>query len=197
VIYFKTPLCCRAGLENRDHGRSDLLCWPRNTLCPQKLALNLLISGGRSVGIVRSRTKAIELVLFLCYYAAGSTHWNGTEQVWGSKLGNKMRQEIFSCRLLKTFHVTSLKTFTWVKNKCLEGFQFECWPKHWLSWLMFIVVLSRSSWPTLWKHVKLFWGFSSIHFIIHYHPIIWCCIVEVEVKKLYTNKCLKTAEILM
>jgi hypothetical protein len=34
------------------------LRWPRNTLYPQKLALTSPISGGRSVGIVRLRTKS-------------------------------------------------------------------------------------------------------------------------------------------
>jgi hypothetical protein len=38
----------------------DLSRWPRGTLYPQKLALNSSTSGGRSVGIVRLRTKATE-----------------------------------------------------------------------------------------------------------------------------------------
>jgi hypothetical protein len=45
------------GLENRDNGRGDPLRWPRDTLCPQKLALTSPTWGGRSVGIVRLRTK--------------------------------------------------------------------------------------------------------------------------------------------
>jgi hypothetical protein len=36
------------------------LRWPRNTLYPQKLALTSPTSGGRSVGLVRLRTKATE-----------------------------------------------------------------------------------------------------------------------------------------
>jgi hypothetical protein len=39
------------------------LRWPRNTLYPQKLALTSPTSGGRSVGIVRLRTKATEFFL--------------------------------------------------------------------------------------------------------------------------------------
>jgi hypothetical protein len=50
------------GLENRDYGYRDPLRWPRDTLCPQKLALTPPTSGGRSVGIVSSRTKATEFV---------------------------------------------------------------------------------------------------------------------------------------
>jgi hypothetical protein len=48
------------GLENRECRRKYPLYWPRNTLYPQKLALTSPTSGGRSVGIVRSRTKATE-----------------------------------------------------------------------------------------------------------------------------------------
>jgi hypothetical protein len=48
-----------------DYGRRDPLRWPRDTLYPQKLALTSPTSGGRSVGIVRSRTEAIELLLYL------------------------------------------------------------------------------------------------------------------------------------
>jgi hypothetical protein len=53
-----------SGLENRDYGRRDPSRWPRSTLYPQKLALTSPISGGRSVGIVRSRTQAMELSFF-------------------------------------------------------------------------------------------------------------------------------------
>jgi hypothetical protein len=47
-----------SGIENREYGRRDPSRWPRGTLYPQKLALTSPKSGGRSVGIVRSRTKA-------------------------------------------------------------------------------------------------------------------------------------------
>jgi hypothetical protein len=48
------------GLESREYGRKDSSRWPRDTLYPQKeLALASLTSGGRSVGIVRLRTKAM------------------------------------------------------------------------------------------------------------------------------------------
>jgi hypothetical protein len=42
-----------SGLENR----GDPLRWPRDTIYPQKLVLTSPTSGGRSVGIVRLRTK--------------------------------------------------------------------------------------------------------------------------------------------
>jgi hypothetical protein len=49
-----------SGLENRDYGRRDSSRWPHGTLYLQKLALTSLTSGGRLVGIVRSRTQATE-----------------------------------------------------------------------------------------------------------------------------------------
>jgi hypothetical protein len=51
------------GLEIQEYGRGDPLRWPRDNLHRQKLALTSSTSGGRSVGIVRSRTKATEFLL--------------------------------------------------------------------------------------------------------------------------------------
>jgi hypothetical protein len=52
-----------SGLETRDCGRRDPPRWLLETFYPQKLALTSLTSGGRSYGIVRSRTKTTELVI--------------------------------------------------------------------------------------------------------------------------------------
>jgi hypothetical protein len=49
-----------SGLENREHGRRDLLRWPRGALYPKKLALTSLTSSGHSVDIVRWRPQATE-----------------------------------------------------------------------------------------------------------------------------------------
>jgi hypothetical protein len=49
-----------SGLEGRAYGNKDPSRWPRGTFYPQKLALTSPTSGSRSVGIVRSRTKAKE-----------------------------------------------------------------------------------------------------------------------------------------
>jgi hypothetical protein len=56
-----------SGLENREYGLGDPLHWPRNTLYPKKLALTSPISGGRSVGIIRLRSKVTEFVCLLHY----------------------------------------------------------------------------------------------------------------------------------
>jgi hypothetical protein len=49
-----------SGAESREFGRGDPLLWPRDTLYQQTLTLTLSTSGGRSVGKVRSWTKATE-----------------------------------------------------------------------------------------------------------------------------------------
>jgi hypothetical protein len=49
-----------SGLESREYGRRDPSRLPRGSLYPQNLILTSPISGGRSVGIVLSRTQATE-----------------------------------------------------------------------------------------------------------------------------------------
>jgi hypothetical protein len=51
-----------SGLENRDYGRGDPLRYYVTHFYPQKLALTSQTSGGRSVGILRSRTKVTEFI---------------------------------------------------------------------------------------------------------------------------------------
>jgi hypothetical protein len=55
------------GLESREYDRRDTSRWPRGTLYPQKLALTSPKSGGRSVGIVRSRTQTTEFFMILLF----------------------------------------------------------------------------------------------------------------------------------
>jgi hypothetical protein len=55
-----------SGLENREYGRGDPMSLPRDTLCPQKLALTSPTRGGRSVGVVRLRTKDTEFFSLFC-----------------------------------------------------------------------------------------------------------------------------------
>jgi hypothetical protein len=57
---------CGSCLENREYGCRDPSRWPRGTLYPQKLANTSPTSGGRSVGIVRSRTQTMEFSLVSC-----------------------------------------------------------------------------------------------------------------------------------
>jgi hypothetical protein len=56
------------GKEQRINGRGDPSRWPRDTLYPQKLALTSPTSDGRSVGIVRLRTKSHGVFSTLCLF---------------------------------------------------------------------------------------------------------------------------------
>jgi hypothetical protein len=49
--------------DNREHGRRDPLHWPHGSLSPQKFALTKPTSGSCSVGILRSRTQAMEFFI--------------------------------------------------------------------------------------------------------------------------------------
>jgi hypothetical protein len=59
-------------LESREYGRRNPSRWQRDILYPQKLAPTSPTSGGRSVGIVRSLTKATESFLTWNYSALSS-----------------------------------------------------------------------------------------------------------------------------
>jgi hypothetical protein len=54
-----------SGIEIREYGLRDPSRWPRGTLSAKRLALTSPTSVCRSVGIVRSRTKAAGFVLFI------------------------------------------------------------------------------------------------------------------------------------
>jgi hypothetical protein len=49
--------------RNQEYGRRDSSRWPRGTLYPQKYSLTSPTSSGRSVDMIRWRTKALELLL--------------------------------------------------------------------------------------------------------------------------------------
>jgi hypothetical protein len=62
-----------SGLESREFGCGNPSRWPRGNLYPQKLALTSPTSGGRSVGIVRSRTQATEFSLVTVNFPTNQT----------------------------------------------------------------------------------------------------------------------------
>jgi hypothetical protein len=66
---------CGSGLESRDYSRRNSSCWSCGTLYPQKLAITSLTSDGRSVGIVRSRTRATEFSLVFSFIIIISMKW--------------------------------------------------------------------------------------------------------------------------
>jgi hypothetical protein len=56
-----------SGLENREYDRGDPLRWLCDILYRKTLALTSPTCGGRSVGLVHSRTKAMEFCLWVIY----------------------------------------------------------------------------------------------------------------------------------
>jgi hypothetical protein len=72
-----------SGLEIWEYGRRDPSDWPCDALYPQKFALTSLASGGRSVGIVRSKTKATEFALLFSFYKQGCHMNRGRENLPG------------------------------------------------------------------------------------------------------------------
>jgi hypothetical protein len=63
-----------SGIENREYD-GGIRCTDHATpLYPQKLALISPTSGGRSVGIVRSRTEATEVFFFFAIYVQLEVH---------------------------------------------------------------------------------------------------------------------------
>jgi hypothetical protein len=76
-------------LENREYGRRDPSRWPRGTLYPQKLAITSPTSGGRSVGVVHSRTQTMEFFIIIFIYQS----W--TEVMMISKIHLNARTKLF------------------------------------------------------------------------------------------------------
>jgi hypothetical protein len=73
ISFIKSSGSC---LENREYGRSDPSRWPRGTLDPQKLAITSPTSGGRSVGIIRSRTQNMEFyIIYKCDHLRKELMW--------------------------------------------------------------------------------------------------------------------------
>jgi hypothetical protein len=73
-----------SGLENRHNDRGNPLRWPPDTLYPQKVGTTSPTSGGHSVGIVRSRTKATEfsLVFSCCSWRQLPKWTNKCDHLW-------------------------------------------------------------------------------------------------------------------
>jgi hypothetical protein len=92
-----------SGLENREYGRRDPLCWSRNTFCPQKLALTSLTSGGCSVGIVRSRANGHGVCLFAF---VDSSSLESNAWLWVKQLS--------SDSLICDMCIRSVKNLTWL-----------------------------------------------------------------------------------
>jgi hypothetical protein len=93
------------------NGRGNLLRWPRYTLYPQRLALTSLISGGRSVGIVRLQTTATEFML-CCYPLLNYFPRNKVEHTLAFIL-NSTRNCSVRNNFMFNFSVSNSKCSTW------------------------------------------------------------------------------------
>jgi hypothetical protein len=69
-------------LENRKYGRRDPSRWPRGTLYPQKLAITSPTSGGLSVGVVLSRSQAMEFFFWCSSKTCSSHSWRFEFGLW-------------------------------------------------------------------------------------------------------------------
>jgi hypothetical protein len=88
-------------LESREYGRRELSRWPRDTLYPQKLTLTSSTSDGRSIGIVRSRTKATEF--FFLFYLGNTCRLSTQHSIPEDWILHK-----HDCESLKRFNLTTL-----------------------------------------------------------------------------------------
>jgi hypothetical protein len=79
-----------SGLETREYGREDPLRWPRDTLYQLKLALTSPTGCGRSVGIVRLRTKATEFVCLFLFHPQNETEGTSFGKIHCSALNAYM-----------------------------------------------------------------------------------------------------------
>jgi hypothetical protein len=95
-----------SGLEIREYGRRDPSRWPRDTLCPQTLALTSLTSGGRSVGIVRSWTQETEFSFSLVFSSGMTTNYFKSMGIFQNvpciKDASEGRQRSLLCDLVLT-----------------------------------------------------------------------------------------------
>jgi hypothetical protein len=112
-----------SGLENREYGRRHPSRRPRGTLYPQKLVLISPTSGGRSVGIVRSRTQTteffflwLELLSYLCvdYIASNGRMTERWEGIFRG-LYNSLMTFVWEDRLMSIVESVSYRqTCLWV-----------------------------------------------------------------------------------
>jgi hypothetical protein len=88
------------------NGRGDSLRWRRDILYPLKLALTSPTSGGRSVGIVRLRTKVTE---FYCAVISPTLHrqvveWSANNELGRIRLYHKRGINRYLCRSTEENH---------------------------------------------------------------------------------------------
>jgi hypothetical protein len=107
-------------LENREYSRMDPSLWPRGTLYPQKLAIISPTSGGRSVGVVHSRTQTMEFVCFVCFTLSRRLSGHQSRCGFASKEGS-------SCPFLGSNpgHLVCIQSLLQLQQLGLRDFEFQ------------------------------------------------------------------------
>jgi hypothetical protein len=98
-----------SGLEYRAYSRRGRPRWLRDTLYSLKLELTSPKSGGRSVGIVCSQTKATSYLIVdyrLCI------SWILYQQLWGYKFEEEVHLEVREQKMLNTASLEDVRLWT-------------------------------------------------------------------------------------
>jgi hypothetical protein len=157
--------CC--GLENNEYGCRDPSGWPRGTLYPQKLALSSPTSGGRSVGIVHSRTQATEISVPLTYALLSCLLYKMLLWIHGYRVSLCLAScyTLLSCsadirQWMCSWHVSSKRRFTYGLHRAVfqkmatfintavrtSNHTNLCYLP---SWYLIMICFKFYGWPTL------------------------------------------------
>jgi hypothetical protein len=85
------------GPGNREYGRGDRMRWPRDIPYPRKLALTSPTSSGRSVVIVRLRTKATDFLWRKCLRRLSDVVERTSKQYEQLHTLSRQQNPIFPC----------------------------------------------------------------------------------------------------
>jgi hypothetical protein len=130
-----------SGLENREYGRRDPSRWPRDSFYPPKLAPTSPTGGGRSIGIVPSRTQATE---FFLYIIKETNH----QQLPSTRLTSNLNDKI-------KLGLAAFRNWPWTYSARVAV------PTLWAFWSN----LSLRAWPqeTSWRAMNLeYYSFNAL-----------------------------------
>jgi hypothetical protein len=153
-----------SSLENREYGLEDPFLLPHDNLHQQKLALTSPTSGGRSVSIVRSRTKVTEFSLLLVRMSTGISEERITsifrvENQPSKKTAFRRHLGIAKCRSKYQLHSTIFQKMAKLNTACLKHFYgallLESNAKHHLIIKKFLGFIFNIQWNLKSKYLSL------------------------------------------